>query len=152
MVGRFERKEIVMTLYNVIRTLQKIALQQPNVRSTGDGDIYNWMNGNDGQKYGCFFITQGTHSGSLDEDRYNLTLFYVDRLDDTLEENRLSIQSIGRECLDNIIRTFVEEYELDYPDVNYTPFTQKFIDETAGMYATLTITIEKGICEEYYGE
>ena len=141
-----------MTLYQIIRRLETFALTLPNVRTASDGDVYDGLNDNPELKYGVFFITQNTHQEFEDMDRYGLTLFYIDRLDDTLEDNRLQIQSIGKEIISVILRDFCEEYDIDLPTINYTPFTQKFKDETAGVYAQLTIDIIKGICADDFSE
>ena len=140
-----------MTLYSLIKELKAIALTQPNVRTAGEGNIYDAMNADPAIRYGVFFITQGTHEEEEAWDRYSLTLFYIDRLQSNLENNRLQIQSIGKEVLRNIILTFCDEWDLEYPTVSYTTFTQQFADETAGAYAQLTLTIPKDIiCEESY--
>lgn len=141
-----------MTLYQIIRRLETFALTLPNVRTASDGDVYTGLNDNPELKYGVFFITQNTHQEYEDMDRYGLTLFYIDRLDDTLEDNRLQIQSIGKEVISVILRDFCEEYDIDLPTINYTPFTQKFKDETAGVYAQLTIDVIKGVCADDFSE
>lgn len=141
-----------MTLYEIIRQMQKLALTAPNVRTAADGDVYAGLNDNPELKYGVFFITQNTHQEYEDMDRYGLTLFYIDRLDDTLEDNRLQIQSIGKEVISMVIKDFCEEYNLDFPTVNYTPFTQKFKDLTAGVFAQINIEVIKGICADDFSE
>ena len=140
-----------MTLYELIRELNAIALKQPNVRTAKEGNIYDVMNANPSIKYGVFFITQGTHTDDETWDRYNLTLFYIDRLQSDLEDNRLQVQSIGKEVLRNIILTFCDYYEIEYPTVSYTTFTQRFADECAGAYAQWVFELPKDlICEEEY--
>ena len=141
-----------MTLYQIIRRLETFSLTLPNVRTASDGDVYAGLNDNPELKYGVFFVTQNTHQELEDMDRYGLTLFYIDRLDDTLEDNRLQIQSIGKEVLSVILRDFCEEYNIDFPTVNYTPFTQKFKDETAGVYAQITLDVIKGICADDFSD
>lgn len=141
-----------MTLFQIIDRFQKLALSAPNVRTASNGDVYAALNDNPQVKYGVFFITQNTHQELEDMDRYGLTFFYIDRLDDTLEDNRLQIQSIGKEVISTVIRDFCEEYDVDVPTINYTPFTQKFKDLTAGVYAQLTIDVLKGICADDFSE
>ena len=45
-----------MTLFQIIESLKKIALTQPNVRTATDGDIYEKMNGNPSVRYGGFHV------------------------------------------------------------------------------------------------
>lgn len=140
-----------MTLYQVVNNLKRIALTQPLVRSTGEGNIYDFMSANPKIEYGVFFITQQTHTSDETFDHYNLVLFYADRLVNDLEDNRLQVQSIGKEILDNIIKTFVEYYDAEYDIISFTTFTQRFADETAGAYAQITFDIPKDyICIEEY--
>lgn len=141
-----------MTLQELIKTLQQIALTQPNVRTATDGDIYEVMNGNPSVRYGVFHITQNTHQSYEDRDVYGLNLFYVDRNEED-NTNTLQIQSIGKSVIDNIVRTFVEEFDGEYPTINYTPFTQRFKDDTAGVFAGISMEVYKDwICPDTYGE
>lgn len=143
-----------MTLYETIDFLKKIALKHPNIGSASEGNIYEYMNANPSVKYGVFFITQGTHSQDEMFNHFEFTLFYVDRLVDDMEENRLQIQSIGKEILSNILTFFCEEFDAECDNITYQPFTQKFVDMTAGIYSTITIDMPKDvICpEEYWKE
>ena len=143
-----------MTLYETIDLLKKIALKHPNIGSASEGNIYEYMNANPSVKYGVFFITQGTHSQDEMFNHFEFTLFYVDRLVDDMEENRLQIQSIGKEILSNILTFFCEEFDAECENITYQPFTQKFVDMTAGIYSTITIDVPKDvICpEEYWKE
>lgn len=138
-----------MTLLQIVDNLERIALTQPNVRTAGEGNIYDKMNTNPSVKYGVFFITQNTHIEYEESDRYGFTLFYVDRLEDDMESNRLRIQSHGKQVLGNIITTFCNEFDIDFPEITYTPFTEKFVDLTAGVYATISFNIYKNsICAD----
>ena len=138
-----------MTLLQIVDNLERIALSQPNVRTAGEGNIYDKMNTNPSVKYGVFFITQNTHIEYEESDRYGLTLFYVDRLEDDMESNRLRIQSHGKQVLGNIITMFCNEFDIDFPEITYTPFTEKFVDMTAGVYANIIIDIYKDtLCED----
>ena len=143
-----------MTLYETIDLLKKIALKHPNIGSASEGNIYEYMNANPSVKYGVFFITQGTHSQDEMFNHFDFTLFYVDRLVDDMEENRLQIQSIGKEILSNILAFFCEEFDAECENISFQPFTQRFVDETAGIYSTITIDVPKDvICpEEYWKE
>lgn len=140
-----------MTLYEVVSGLKAISLKQPTVRTAGDGSVYDFMNANPSITYCTFFVSQTSHRQDDEFDYYGFNLFYIDRLKDDLEGNRLQIQSIGKEVLHNIIKTFCNTYECDYGQITYHPFTEKFVDETAGMYASLEIVIPLEYnCEEDY--
>ena len=140
-----------MTLFQIIQILKQIALTQPNIKSATDGSIYDIMNTNPSVKYDVVHFSQTTHQSDEETDYYGLNIFYVSRLEDSLEDNRLQIQSIGKEVLDNIIRTFCENWNIDFPVITYTPFTQKFNDLCAGCYCNLRLEIPKEIiCADDY--
>lgn len=140
-----------MTLYQVIDGLKNIALTHPNIRTAKDGSIYKIMNANPSVTYGVFIVTQNKHRQTEQFDYYGLTLFYVDRLVDNMEDNRLQIQSIAKQLLGNIIATFCETYDVDFPTITYQPFTEKFKDETAGQYAQFELEIPRDIiCSETF--
>ena len=141
-----------MTLFEIVRKFENLALAAPNVRTAADGNVYDAMNDSPKLKYGVFFVSQDTHQEFEQMDRYGLTLFYIDRLDDTLEDNRLQIQSIGKEILSTVIRDFCEEYDVDLPTMNYIPFTEKFKDLTAGIYVQITIEVYKDDCYDDFSE
>lgn len=140
-----------MTLFQIIQILKQIALTQPNIKSATDGSIYEVMNTNPSIKYNVVHFSQTTHQSDEETDFYGLNIFYVSRLEDSLEDNRLQIQSIGKDILDNIIRTFCENWNIDFPVITYTPFTQKFNDLCAGCYCNLKLEIPKEIlCADDY--
>ena len=141
-----------MTLYQIINTLKGIALTQPNVKSATDGSVYDVMNTNPSVKYDVVHFSQTSHQSTEEWDYYGFNIFYISRLEDSLEDNRLQIQSIGKEVLDNIIRTFAENWSIPYPvSITYIPFTQKFADLTAGVYCTLRLDVPKDIiCADDY--
>lgn len=144
-----------MTLIQVIHILQQIALQQPNIRTATDGSIYEFLNANPSVEYDVFHVSQTTHRIEEDVDYYGFNLFYVSRLDATMENNRLTIQSVAKEALTNIVRSFCEEYAAidELPILRFYPFTQRFNDECAGMYVQLEIGIPVDwVCEDDFGE
>lgn len=138
-----------MTLYQTVKTLETIALAQPNVRTVDNGSVYTIMDNNPSIRYASVVISQTIHREDENTDYYGFNVFYIDRLDDTLENNRLQIQSIAKETLSNIFKVAKQEFDMEYSSISYHPFTQKFVDETAGMYATVEFEISKdNICEE----
>lgn len=139
-----------MTLHEIVTIFEQIALAQPNVLTAESGSVYDILNGNPSVKYKAFVITQNTHRETETSDIYGLTLFMIDRLNDRLD-NHVRIQSTAKEQLSNIVRIFIDNYDLEFPDnVIYTPFQQKFKDLTAGCYVQLNLEIFKSPC--YDGE
>lgn len=138
-----------MTLFDIIRNLQAIAAQEPSVRSVSDGDIYDALNAAIDIKYGVFHITQDTHTTNGDLDVWGLNLFYIDRLLDN-GENRLSIQSAGITILENVLKRFADTFGAEYlNNIVYTPFTQRFKDNCAGVFCKISIsTVMDNLCEE----
>ena len=143
-----------MTLATIIETLKMIALKHPNVNSAYEGNIYEILNANPNNKYASVVITQQSHTTDETYDHYGFVIFYVDRLVDDMEDNRVQIQSCGKSMLGNIITFFCEEFEAECDNITYQPFTQKFVDMTCGVYCTITIdTVKDVYCpEEYWKE
>ena len=140
-----------MTLYAIIEKLKMLALKHPNVNSAYEGNIYDIMNGNPQQKYASVVLTQQSHTQDDTYDHYGFNLFYVDRLISDMEDNRLQIQSTGKSMLSNIIKAFCEEFDAECDTINYQTFTERFADECAGVYCTITIDMVKDIyCTEKY--
>lgn len=140
-----------MTLAKIIDTLKMIALKHPNINSAYEGNIYDILNANPENKYASVVLTQQSHTTDETYDHYGFVIFYVDRLIDDLEENRVQIQSIGKSMLGNIITAFCNEFEAECDNISYQPFTQRFADETAGVYCTITIdTVKDVYCAERY--
>lgn len=141
-----------MTLFNIIDTLKKISLTQPNIRTATDGDIFDKMNGNPSVKYGVFHVVQTTHTEDEQFDNYGFNLFVIDRLEDD-DANRISAQSTAKQILSNIIATFCETFDAEHEVITYLPFTQRFKDNTCGVWASVTMQVVKDYsCAESYGE
>ena len=137
-----------MTLYQVIKQLEKIALTQHNVRYAGEGDLYRDLNSDPSLKYDVFYITQNQHESSQDFDRYSFNMFYISRQEDTEAGNALQIQSIGKEIVENVVKTFCERFDSDvYGSIYWQPFVQRFTDLTAGIYGIIVLEVPKdSIC------
>lgn len=141
-----------MTLYEIIDILKKISLTQPNIRTATDGDIFDKMNANPSVRYGVFHITQTTHTEDEQFDNYGFNLFVLDRLEDD-DSNRVSAQSTAKQILSNIIATFCETFDAENEVITYQPFTQRFKDNTCGVWATVTMQVIKSYsCAESYAE
>lgn len=140
-----------MTLIQVVNELKAIGMSQPNVRSTGEGSVYTFMNGNPSSRYSVFLISQTQHRQDEEFDYYGFNLFHINRLDNTLENNRLQEQSISKEVLTNIIKTFCNMHDADVDTLVFHPFSEKFKDETCGMYVNVEFQIPiEYTCEETF--
>lgn len=136
-----------MTLFEIINKLKDIAINKPNINYVGDGDVYT-LNSLPNLDYSVFFITQNEHSIDGNTITYNLNLFYIDRIADS-EDNVLNIQSDGILQLTNIINTLVFSEDVDVDgEINFVPFIQRFADNCAGVYCSVSFVCDNniGIC------
>jgi hypothetical protein len=149
--GRSKReKEVVMTLQQLIRKVESIAMQQPSINMVVQNDVFR-INSAPALKYGVFAWTQGQHSVEIATGMatYKLTLFYVDRLKAD-KSNMIEVQSVGCMTLSNILRT-LEENDIEVEGVTLQPFNQRFTDECAGVFCSVSLTIpDASVCGESY--
>lgn len=142
-----------MTLLQVIRRLEEVALAQPAVASVVENDA-DRLNALPDARYGVFAFVQGRHQASIENGlkRYAFTLIYIDRLTED-HGNELEAQSTGDFVLDNILRTLAEEWEVSAWTTQ--TFTQRFADECAGAYCDVILGVpvsSGGLCAETYNE
>lgn len=136
-----------MTLFEIINKLKTIAISKPNINWVCDGDVYT-LNSVPDINYSAFFITQNEHSIDSNTITYNLNLFYIDRIADS-EDNVLNIQSDGILQLTNIINHLVFSEDVDVDgEINFVPFIQRFADNCAGVYCSVSFVTDNnlGIC------
>lgn len=130
-----------MTLSQVIRTMEKIALEQGAVKNVVENDVFR-LNSLPQAKYGVFAWTQGQHGGNPDSAfrTFAFTLFYVDRL--TVDQrNQVEVQSVGFDVLDAVLKRLSDDYGIEIGDWTYQPFNQRFADECAGGYAQVRLQV-----------
>ena len=141
-----------MTLYQITNFLKEIALSSPYIRTAAEGSVYTILNGNPHSKYGVFVISQTLHRQDDIWDYYGFNMFVIDRLVDDLETNRLQIQSVAKEVLANTILTFITRfYGVTHNELQFHPFTEKFVDLCAGQYVQVTFQVPKSlICPDEY--
>lgn len=133
-----------MTLKECINKFLNIGKKQPNINYVGEGDIYT-LNSLPNIDYSVFFVTQQQHLQDENTITYNLILYYIDRLTEK-EDNTLDVQSNGVVMLGNIINTFINENDADINyDITYQPFTHRFSDACAGVYANVKIDVANGL-------
>lgn len=136
-----------MTLYRLFKELEDCALQEPNVRTIIENDIYR-INSLPDIDYRIFAITQNQHRSNEQFITYSLNLFLVDRWDETLD-NQLNVQSDGIIALKEILNRFVATHpDIWIGNISYQPFYQRFKDITAGIYATVEFNIAIDDCYE----
>lgn len=139
-----------MNLFNVVNIIKYVALQQPNVRQFAEGSVYD-INKNPSNKYCNIVLTQREHTETEQTYIFNFIIFYVDRLVDNLDSNRLQVQSAGISALSNIFRTLEQEYDFEFLNKTYTTYSERFLDECAGAYANVRIEVYKDVlCPELY--
>lgn len=129
-----------MTLIELIRTIESVAVGQPAVSSIVRGDIRK-LNSAPNARYGAFGWVQGTHSASAagDGTRYAFSLFYVDRLTAD-KSNATEITSVGCEVLGAVLRYMSQEV-CEVSDWTLHPFTYRFKDECAGVWAEVEFVV-----------
>lgn len=140
-----------MTLKEIIDAFNQISIEQPVVREyIKSGNIYD-LSSERNSKFGVFCVTQGTHTANIDDGytTYNFFLYYVDRLSSD-KSNKIEIQSTGLEVLKNIIRVFREDYDCDVTRADFDVFTERFSEECAGCYATISIVAYEDNCIERF--
>lgn len=141
-----------MTLKNVVDIIEYVSLKQPNVRQFAEGSVYD-INSNPSNKYANVVLTQKEHTETDQTYTFNFVVFYVDRLVDDMESNKLQIQSHGIDVLSNIFKTLEQEYDFDITNRTYITWTQKFLDECCGAYCNVGIEVYKNVlCPELYDE
>ena len=141
-----------MTLSELTRLIEVIASNQPSINMIVRNDVFRLNNKSDA-KYGVFAWTQGRHSSSVDSSMmtYEFTLYYVDRLTHDLQ-NQLEIQSVGITTLDNILKQ-LSEHDVYVNDYTFRTFNQRFFDECAGVFASVTLDVPKtAICGESFAD
>lgn len=126
-------------LKKIIYYLVQAAKGQPNLNTVMLHDIYR-LNHLPDIRYGAFVIEteQGVNTLPNSLFRFNFVLYYVDRL--TVDKkNMLDVQSTGIDVLHNILVSLPEE--IDLITSTYRVFDQKFKDDCAGAYATVTLDV-----------
>ena len=140
-----------MTYFELISRLLGSAAEELNINYCGYGDIYK-LNSIPAIEYSVFYITPNTFNVEEDTITYSLNLYYIDRWDET-DNNQLEIQSSGILALQNIINRFNTDYvnvEISYPLV-FTPFYQRFKDICAGVFVRINVRVDNiiGECVNY---
>lgn len=139
-----------MTLKEITRAIESVALNQPAINMVVRNDIFR-LNTYPKAKYGVFGWTQQQHQEDMDTDMvtYNFTFFYVDRLNEK-RTNEVDIQSVGMTTLSNIIRA-LQTMGIYTDTWEYQTFNQRFHDECAGVFCNIPLQVNVNyVCEEIF--
>lgn len=137
-----------MILREFIEYIKNVSLAYPTIKTFGEGDIYETLNSGNNE-YPCIFLTIESISSDEDAQTLNGTIFYVDRLLDD-SSNKLAIQTVGLTALKSIKEKLEEENYINFTNINYTPFTEKFSDMCAGMFAQCSIQLNDTLeCDSF---
>lgn len=140
-----------MTLTDTIRLVELVASSQPPVKSIIRNDIFR-LNALPDAKYSVFGWTQMQHSSNLETAfyTYRFTFFYIDRLTAD-QSNELEIQSVGIQVLDNVLRMLADNGVETEGDWQFTTFNQRFVDECAGVYCSVGLSVPvNGMCSDTF--
>ena len=131
-----------MNLLQLIRTIEGVAGSQPPVHSIVRNDVFR-LNSLPDARYSVFAWLQGEHRIDTETDllHYSFTFFYVDRL--TFDKsNEVEVQSVGMEVLENILQA-LEGHGIWANEHTFRTFNQRFSDECAGVYCSVTLEVAK---------
>lgn len=130
-----------MTLVETIQAIEVAASRQPSVNMIVRNDVFR-LNTFPDAKYGVFAWTQGLHEMGIDLQTFAFTFFYVDRLTED-KGNEIEVQSVGLSTIGNIVR-LLDEWGIPMRDWTAQTFNQRFMDECAGVYATVRMDVPVG--------
>lgn len=134
-----------MNLIDVFRLIEDIAGKLPDVHTVVENDVLR-LNELREARYSVVAITQNEHTFSKGERRYNLNIFFIDRLLDS-GENELEVQSHAIECLRGIVLALGERVAIE-DSSRYVTFTQRFQDLCAGAYVNVIVVVPDSVCIE----
>ena len=139
-----------MTLREVIRAIEAVAIAQPGIGMVVRDDIFR-LNACPDACYAVFGWTQGQHSGSAANDlmSWRFTFFYIDRLTEN-GRNEMEVQSTGIEVLRNVLRQLAD-MGITADSWTFDTFNQRFADECAGVFCSVTLYAPVSwTCPEYF--
>lgn len=130
-----------MTLRDTVKIIEALASAEPAVAMIVRNDIFR-LNTMPDARYSVFAWTQQQHTVPVSGDlmRYTFNLYYVDRLTED-RGNELEVQSTAVQVLTNILRGLPEKRVYIGGDAAVRTFNQRFADECAGAFATVTLEV-----------
>lgn len=144
-----------MTLKDFIGILETVSGNQPAVHTIVRNDVYR-LNALPSVRYGVIAWHQIQHRVEGMQIYFSFRLVYADRLNlqdgNGLAEyggNEIEIQSVAVRVLCNIIRTIADK-GIHVDGYTIDTFNQRFSDQCAGAYATVTFGVPvDGDCGEF---
>jgi len=130
-----------MTYKNLVKLVETICLDQPNIRSFIEGDVYTLNSIT--PKYIATCLTLQNRRDVNGFSYYVVYLFYVDRLKKDLSNDQ-QIVSSGIDALTTIVNRLRNSDGVFWDEsyaVTLTPFHERFSDECSGVMANFTIPV-----------
>ena len=130
-----------MMLRDLIQLIEDYKDGNPLIGIVVPNDIFR-LNTLPDVTYPVLGWTQGQHRLTAENGLlyFSLTVFYVDRLLAD-KSNELEIQSAGVAVLTDLVHYLEDRGAFVYGDITLTPFNQRFTDECAGVYASITFEL-----------
>ena len=138
-----------MTYQEIVNRFKEIANQHYMLKDFGYGQLSDIkVHAQEGEAdYPYLFLNYNTHNRSGVSMNYNFNMIVMDVAtdEDDVHSNFLAIQSKCQQYIDDVIAELYYGYndkpEVNYSNVTYTPFKERFQDSVAGMTATITIQV-----------
>lgn len=130
-----------MMLKDVIQLIQDYGNDSNIVRLVVPNDIFR-LNTMPDARYPAIGWTQRQHRVDMAAglQYFSFAIFYVDRLMES-KINEVGIQSTGVNILTDLLRFMEDNGAYTYGDVTFTTFNQRFTDECAGAYVSVTFQV-----------
>lgn len=132
-------------LFEIINLINKICDAHPKI-NTFFTNVYRLNDSND-IIYPVISLTVNNITRQENTIDYNINILYSDRLTEN-RDNQIVVQSSGTSAIIEIFN-LIENHTNISPSIGYqlTPFTEQFADNTAGIFATLTLKVPNYIGE-----
>ena len=147
-----------MTYQEIVNRVQSITNRHKMLADFGYGDLsdlktrFENTSGDDAVEadYPYLFLNPTAHNRNQSSITYNFNMIVMDmprgEVSDQPYNNMLAIQSQCQQYIDDVLAELYFGYpetmaDLQYSNVTYTPFNERFQDDVAGMTATLEITL-----------
>jgi hypothetical protein len=139
------------SLFDIVRLFRNVCTQHPLVNDFFEG-VYG-ISSADNITYSLIALTVQNvtrQSGTSPYLTYTVNLLYADRLTEN-RDNRLAIQSTGITVLSEIINAIESLDQLTLGGMlTFSPFTEQFADNCAGVVTTLSIQVADPIGDCYW--
>lgn len=140
-----------MTYKDIINRVRQIVQDHKQLESFGYGqlsDLKTQVQITPEADYPYLFLVPGTHTRSGAVMTYNFNMIVMDMArgeEGDVYQNYITIQSDCQQYIDDVLAHLYYYYqdqpEVQFSNVSYTPFKEKYQDEVAGMTATLSIQV-----------